>query len=362
MKDFSSTERLIANAIEKRMIPGCVCAVGDRDGVKYLKAFGKKRLFHDDAPCFELFPETVPSDAPDTDENTMYDMASCTKVLATTAVTLKLMCAGEFCLSDKVSRFIDVPSDKHDIEIFHLLTHTSGIIGYDILENLALSPDEALNAIFNYPLRHKIGEEVEYSCVGFMMLTKIIEAVTGEKLDVLAKRMVFDPLGMKDTCFNPKKYGYTDFAATEYSKKLKRYKCGEVHDENALFLGGVSGNAGLFSTAGDTAKFALMLARGGDGFLPECVVEAARTDCTPGLSDARGLGFLVRRNRYSPAGDFFSSGSFGHSGYTGTAFYIDPKTSVFGVLLTNRVHFTRANEELLRFRHLFYNNISAVMN
>lgn len=360
MRDFSALDALFERALNDRFFPGAVCCTGTRDGIDFIQAYGKKRCFSDDAPCFDARPAVIPDSAEDADTETMYDMASCTKVLATTPVALKLLADGYFALGDPISRFIDVPEDKKNITVFQLLTHTSGLIPYINLFELGDDREKVFRALMDIPLNRKPGTDTEYSCIGFITLMRIIEKVTSLTLDAAAKEICFDPLGMKHTCYNPTERGYTNIATTEYSERLGAYKCGVVHDETAAFLGGVSGNAGLFSTASDVASYALMLARGGEGLYPESAFRAATADHTPTMSESRGLGFQISRKLTGAAGDFFSPGSFGHTGYTGTSLFVDAKTGVFAVLLTNRVHFTRFNSEHVRFRRLFHNVVSVI--
>ena len=177
-----------------------------------------------------------------------------------------------------------------------------------------------------------------------ILLQKILERATGKPLDVLAKELVFDPLGLRHTTYNPTS---DNVAATENSVIHNRYVKGEVHDENAYYLGGVSGNAGLFSNLADTSKFAAMLSCRGNTphgrFLSEATFATATANYTPGLAEARGLGFQLKPPvpALSAMGDLMSEGSFGHTGFTGTSLYVDAKTGLWVVLLTNAVHFGR---------------------
>lgn len=354
----------VLKAIDERAFPGAAVALGDRDGVFYTAHYGNASVFDDDKPCFEKEPEVTYGTLRPVTENTLYDMASCTKILATTMVAFRFIDMGLLALYDSISRFVDVPEDKRGIEIRHLLTHTSGIKSHFLLEKDGRPNSEAASIILDMPLSSPTGTKVEYTCMGYILLGKIIEKIGGKPLDVLADELVFKPLGMKNTCYRPLDKGFTDIAATEYSAELKAYKRGIVHDENACFMGGVSANAGVFSTAEDVARLALMLVCdgrvNGKQFLSPSLLRLARLDLTAHCDEGRGLGFVVKReNTLSAMGDLFPGGSYGHNGYTGTSLYIHGNDGLFAVLLTNRVHFTRESDRIFRFRRSFHNLCTA---
>lgn len=355
----------IALELENRTFPGASVAIGDADGVFFTTHYGAASVFDDDKPCFEKEPATFTGKYVPVTENTLYDMASCTKILSTTMVAFRMIDMGKLALYDSISRFLPVPEDKKDIEIRHLLTHTSGIRAHFLLESDGRAPAEAAQIILDTPLSSPTGTKVEYTCMGYILLGKILEIIGGKPLDVLADELVFSPLKMDTTCYRPLDRGYADIAATEYSEKHGAYKRGIVHDENACFLNGVSANAGVFSTVRDCAKLALMLTRNGlteDGvFISPSLLELAKTDLTVGIpGEGRGLGFVVKRpNTLSAMGDLYPGGSYGHNGYTGTSIYLHGKNGLFAVLLTNRVHFTRESDRLFRFRRIFHNLCTA---
>lgn len=357
----SAIDNAVAAEIKSRTFPGASVVIGDSDGIIYKAYYGAASVFNDNAPCFEKEPKELTGDYVPLTENTLYDMASCTKILSTTMVAFRMIDAGKIALYDSISRFIPVPDDKKDIEIRHLLTHTSGIKAHFLLEKDGRPPEEAAQIVLDTPLSSPTGTKVEYTCMGYILLGKILEKVGGKPLDVLAEELVFKPLGMSNTCYRPLDKGYTDIAATEYCERLGKYKKGIVHDENACFLKGVSANAGIYSTAEDCAKFARMLSRGGmtdnGRFLSESLLKLAKTDLTVGIEgEGRGLGFVVKRtNTLSAMGDLYPGGSYGHNGYTGTSIYLHGESGLFVVLLTNRVHFTRSSDRLFRFRRIFHN-------
>ena len=360
LMQFTKLDNAVKNALERGAFPGAVCAVGDKNGLLFKKAYGHTRIYSDDAPCFDLVPSHIPDGLEKMSFDTMFDMASCSKILSPTMIALKLIEDGELTLYDSISRFVDVPDDKQEIELRHLLTHTSGIKAHFLLEKLTDDPKTAAQTILAQPLSSKVGTKVEYTCMGYILLGRILEKVCGKPLDELADEYVFSPLGMKDTCYNPKTKGYKKFAVTEYSEDLKRYKCGEVHDENAYFLGGVSANAGVFSTIDDAVKFALMLSRRGMNgekvYLSSATFDMASRDYTEWDEEHRGIGFSLKgSNSISAMGDLYAVGSYGHNGFTGTSIYVDKATSFFMVLLTNRVHYTRGNILANRYRRAFHN-------
>ncbi len=354
----------VLGAIEERAFPGAQIAIGDKDGIIYSASYGYKRVFDDDAPCFDKEPTILTGEKPPVDMDTLYDMASCTKIMSTTMVALRMIDEGKIALYDSISRFIDVPEDKKGIELRHLLTHTSGIKAHFLLENDGRSASEAAKIVLDHPLSTPTGTKVEYTCMGYILLGKILEKLGDMPLDELATKKVWHPLGMDNTCYCPLDKGYTNIAATEYTEDLGAYKVGIVHDENARFLGGVSANAGVFSNATDVAALATMLSAGGSHkgkmFLSPSLVKLARTDMTAGLGEGRGLGFVVKQaGTLSAMGDLYPGGSFGHNGYTGTSLYTHGDNGLYVILLANRVHYTRNSDRIFRFRRTFHNLCTA---
>ena len=344
---FDGTIRLITDGIGSDY--SCAsAAVGIGDRVLLQFCAGNRQDYSGDTLHN---PDPIPVNM-----DTFYDMASVTKLMSTTMVALRLWEMGQFSLYDSLWRYFDDPGNFRDAEIRHLMTHTSGITPHIPLYARCSDPTEAIPAILHSEPLNQPGAQVHYSCMGYMILQKILEKITGRPLDRLAKELVFDPLGM-DACFNPVS---ERCAATEFSHELHRYKCGQVHDENAYFMGGVSGNAGVFATIGDMTKFGAMLSgRGtshGTRFLNPRTFDLAVQNYTPGMNEDRGLGFQLRGNDLSASGDMTSPDSYGHNGYTGTSVYCDGKTGIYMVLLTNSVHYGRENRaNFFRRRRLFHN-------
>jgi len=316
-----------------------------------LKIYGGNRQDYSGAEYLHADPLPVTAD-------TLFDMASISKLVSTTMVALKLFENGVLSPEDTVGRFFDDPGYYRDVSLIRLMTHTSGLSPHIPLYKKCDSPAEAISTILHSEPLSAPGEAVRYSCMGYILLQRILETATGERLDSLAERLVFTPLGMTHTCYNP---ASPDVAATEYSPYGSYYTCGRVHDENARFLGGVSGNAGVFSNIDDMIRFGRMLSnRGsidGSSFLDRRTFELAILNQTRGLGEARGLGFALRDvMSISASGEFTSDGSYGHNGFTGTSIYCDKATGITMILLTNAVHYGRDGRgPFFRHRRIFYN-------
>ncbi len=357
--------QLLDQAVVEGDIPGAVAAVGTIGGVEFLHVTGHASL----RPTVEPMRE-----------DTLFDLASLTKVVATTPVAMVFLERGLFRLDDPVAMFLPdfagdggegesqpagVPEQRRKVRIRHLLTHTSGLPAFERYYKEGLDREAILRRARTAPLVFEPGTQVLYSDLGFMVLEQILEKIGVGRLDQLAHDLVFGPLGMKDTGFCPGPDRAGRAAATEYRADLGRYMKGEVHDENALAMGGVSGHAGLFSTCADLVLYARTLLSDLRGWpvlpslLSPATVRAMIRPQTPGPNDARGLGWAARGTELSSGGDLLSSSAFGHTGFTGTSLWIDPETGIFAVLLTNRVHLGRENERILRLRPRFHNAIAA---
>ncbi|MFZ3331402.1 MAG: glycoside hydrolase family 3 N-terminal domain-containing protein [Candidatus Acidiferrales bacterium] len=296
--------------------------------------------------------------------STIYDLASLTKVIVTTASAMMLVQQKRLDLDAPVARYLPefVAAAKSDpnpawrarITVRVLMLHDSGLPAHRDFYKEAKGYDAVLAKVLAEPLVHEPGTQVEYSDLGFIMLGEIIQRLTGETLEEFAKSHIFAPLGMNDSLYSPPVSLRPRIAPTEYDADFrKRLLRGEVHDENAWAMGGISGNAGLFSTAGDVAAFAQMLLNGGiyahHRLLARPTIQQFTQRQTVGDS-ARTLGWDVPTPPNSSAGHYFSSTSFGHTGFTGTSLWIDPERRLFVVLLTNRVNPTRANEQIRQVR------------
>ncbi|MBI5216036.1 MAG: serine hydrolase [Ignavibacteriae bacterium] len=287
---------------------------------------------------------------------TIYDLASLTKVIATTSAVMKLNDEQQLGLDDLVVKYIPEFGNhgKEKITIRNLLLHNSGLPAFKRLYATCKSPQEVLDSVFQTTLIYKTGDSTVYSDFGFITLGKIVERISGQSLDEYCRKKFFEPLGMKQTMFNPSESLWTNIAPTEYDSILrKKLVRGVVHDENAYTLGGVSGHAGLFSTASDLANFMQMLMnRGsynGEQFLKPETINLFTT--RQGKGSNRALGWDTKTvDGYSSAGKYFSEKSFGHTGFTGTSIWADPERNIFVIFLTNRVYPTRANTKITGVR------------
>lgn len=293
-------------------------------------------------------------------EDTLFDLASLSKVVSTSMVALKLIEAGKICPDDKIGKFLSYTGNYANCEIKHLMTHTSGLPSGLPLFCLTHKNGDVINSILESEPLYKVGNDVCYSCMGYIVLQRILETAGNESLDNLAHKYVFTPLSMNNTCYNP---NCENVAATELYPHNQEWATGHVHDENAYFLGGVAGNAGVFSTLDDMISFVGMcsekgIEKNGEIYLKMDIFESAIRNYTPGMREARGLGFQLKNGVAFPGGDLLSEGSFGHTGFTGTSFYIDKETGLWGILLTNAVHYGRQNrEEYFKVRRIFYDMI-----
>jgi len=284
---------------------------------------------------------------------TVFDLASLTKALVTAPLTLALLERGVWTLQDPVGRFIPQLEENlaRSVTIRHLLTHTSGLPSWADLFAHAQGTDEFLTLFSDrqWPwlsLTSLPGQRVVYSDLGYILLGFAIERVSTQDLDSLFSELFLKPLGMEETCYNPPDTMRSRIAATEVDPKRGGVLIGQVHDENAWAMGGVSGHAGLFSTTGDLAIFAQALMQGGRCASKRVLSSrsvALMTSCqTEGLNDRWGLGWHLQGDEAPAAGDLLTLEAFGHTGFTGTAIWIDPTYQLVVVLLTNCVHPTRA--------------------
>jgi len=337
---------VIGKAISEKAFPGATLAVGYRGKVS-VHGFGKV---------------SYDAKAAATKLDTMYDIASLTKVVATTTLVAKLA-EGDFAvpldLDAKIERYLPEwgsgPNEvwRHRVTVRHLLTHTSGLPAFKEYWRTSKGKADTLGRIFAEPLEYEPGTKEIYSDLGIILMAEIIERLTGRKLDDLARSYIFSPLGMKDTMYRPPKKLWPQIAPSEIDNQLRhRLVQGEVHDENAFAIGGVSGHAGVFSTAPDLAAFCQMLLNGGVYAHQRILRRAtiAQFTAPQQLSGGtRTLGWAVPTEGGS-SGHYFSAHSFGHTGFTGTSIWIDPDRQLFVVFLTNRVHPTRENTKIQQVR------------
>ncbi|HEY8346738.1 MAG TPA: serine hydrolase [Symbiobacteriaceae bacterium] len=340
---------VLRSEIAAGLLPGAVAVIARRGAAVAHRALGWR----------QLYPHRRPME-PDT----LFDLASLTKVAATLPAVLTLLEQGAFRLDDPVCRFFPAFSGggKEQVTVRHLLTHTGGLPADFPHQALTGDRAEDIARILAQPLQAEPGLQVIYSDLGFIILGEMVALLSGEPLDRYVRRAVHGPLGMHQTGFRPSAALRNRCAATEYRPHLGRWQCGEVHDEKAAALGGVAGHAGLFGTAADLAAYGQMWLSGGAGVLSPATVAVATRDQTAGLGEGRGLGWIVTRpgDTHLSCGDLFTPGSFGHTGFTGTSLWIEPARELVVVLLTNRVHLGR-QDHILRLRPRFHNAVAAAL-
>ena len=264
----------------------------------------------------------------DVNENTLFDMASVSKIIATTSLALMALERGRISLADKVSQYFTCPPEREAITVLHLLTHTIGI-GHKSLNQDGTTYENVAEQILRIPSDIPIGSDVRYSCPGFILLGKILEKVFDSPLDLLLKEKVCLPLGMTSTGYLP-----TEKALAVNSNLTEKLR-GTVNDYNCRHLGGVAGNAGIFSNISDMTRFVGMLLDEGRPILSSSILEEARKNHTPAMSEARGLGFLYVDERYKQTGGLFPVGSFGHCGHTGQSVFVDPESGLYAIILSD---------------------------
>jgi beta-N-acetylhexosaminidase len=348
--DFSSADKVVMNSIKDKAFPGAVLAVLKDGRIIYEKAYGKF---------------TYEKDAPAVTVNTIFDLASVSKVIATTTAAMICYDRKLFDLEDRVTKYIPEfeQNGKGHILIKNLLLHNAGLPSWKKFYEGFSNADEVIKDIYASSLEYKTGTRMLYSDLGMITLAKIIEKVTGKGLDVFCRDEIFDVLGMKNTFYNPSDKLKTNIAPTELDDYWrKRQLQGEVHDETAAMLNGVAGHAGLFSTASDLSRVMQMLLDKGEYngrqiITPETVTLFTRK--YSGLS-SRGLGWDTK-SAGSSAGKKFSSFSFGHTGYTGTSVWADPLRNIAVIFLTNRVYPTRNNTKIIKVRPLLHDAVINVI-
>src|ERR1700681_3520532 len=318
-------DSIVNQAIADANIPGAVLVVGHDGAVVYRKAYGNRAL--------EPRVEAMTLD-------TVFDLASLTKVIATTTAMMQVFEQGKVRMNDPVAKYLPEfgQNGKEDITLRQLMTHYSGLAPDLDLTTPWEGKGTAYQLAFVEPPETTPGSGFVYSDINFIMLGALVERVSGETLDAYMAKHIFEPLKMTRTRFVPPATWRSKIAPTQYDEKEHMLR-GEVHDPTARRMGGVAGHAGLFSTGDDLAKFAQALLNGGDGILSSMSVEKmTRPEQPPAAPVLRGFGWDIDSPFSSNRGDLLPVGSFGHTGFTGTSMWIDPTTQTYIILLTNAVH------------------------
>ena len=364
--NFSIVDKIIENAIEAHDFPSAVLVVGNDKGIIYQNAYG--RLTYDDT-------------AKVTTTNTIYDLASVTKVIAATPAIMMLYEQGKLDLNSPVAYYIPEfgVNGKSDITITNLLLHNSGLTAWTPFYQTMTTADQVKNAVYNCTKEYETGTQMVYSDYNAFLLGELVQRISGLRLDSYCKENIFSRLGMNDTDFLiPMSENYR-IAPTEYDTYWRNeLLIGYVHDEMAAMLEGVSGNAGLFSTGPDLFKFMQMMLNKGkytderrmskensEILFKDETVDLFTTKATGlGYSNSRALGWDTRPDptHYPPpCGNKFSVNSFGHTGYTGTSVWCDKEKKLIVIFLTNRVYPKRGNEEIRNVRPKVHDEVCRIL-
>ena len=303
---------------------------------------------------------TYDENSPEVRADTIFDLASVSKAIATTTMAMQLYERGLISLEEPLAQtlpeFITL-SPKHQqewrqaVSIRMLLAHSSGLPAYEKLFEFATSRADLVRAALTTPLRLAPGTRADYSDIGYILLGEVLAAKAGVPLDEFLKQEVFAPLGMTHTCFNPAPELKSEIPPTEEDRRFRwRVIQGEVNDENAYIMGGVAGHAGVFAPATDIARFAECMLHGGAPILqPETVKLFTRCESAP-AGTSRALGWDTPSRPDSSSGRYFSSLSFGHLGFTGTSLWVDPGRKLSVTLLTNRTWPDRSSQLIREIR------------
>ncbi len=314
---------VVDEGLQRGRMLGCVVLVGRSNGIALLKAYGHR----------QLKPNRVRMTT-----DTVFDLASLTKPIATATIVMVLVEKGQIDLADPVAKFIPefAKNGKAKITIQQLLTHQGGLIPDNSIRDYEDGPAEAYRRIYALKPTVEPGTQFIYTDVGFIVLAKVVEKVTGKDIHEISQQTTFRPLGMSETGYLPGDELKARAAPTQ--QRDGHWMRGEVHDPRAYRLGGVAGHAGLFSTAEDLARYAQMMLGASDVRVLKPETIELMTRPVKVSSGLRGLGWDKKSTYSSTRGDLFTPRAFGHGGFTGTAIWIDPGSDLFVVFLSNRVH------------------------
>ncbi|MBI5091259.1 MAG: DUF1343 domain-containing protein [Candidatus Hydrogenedentes bacterium] len=331
--DFDNALR---EAVTEAKCPGAVAYIGNRGTTYYHGAYGLRMRTPQERPA---------------ERDTIYDLASITKMMATNTAVQLLREDGKLDLDRPVADYLPIPAFK-GFTLRHVITHTAGLHPGRPYYKECSSVNEMLQRYAETGIERAPGLRRRYSDVDFMILGKVVEMAAHDSLDAFCKKRIYAPLGMDHTAFNPPKEWASKCAATEKCAWRKRVIVGEVHDENAYAVGGVSGHAGLFSTAEDMAKYCRALL-GGKLLSKKTIAEMTQLGQVP-FYPWQGLGWELDPWSSGEMGFLFSRGAFGHTGWTGTAFWMDRDTGLFAILLANTCHPSRDHRDTATLRRTFY--------
>jgi CubicO group peptidase (beta-lactamase class C family) len=343
---FRQAFPVLIQAIEQQALPGAALAITHSGKLVALKALGRFTFEHN---------------SPQVTADSIFDLASVSKVIATTCMAMVLYERGLLDLDVPIAallpQFASEDARRREVTFRMLLAHSSGLPAYEKLYLRATSKDDLLRQAFSVPLKYAPAAHAEYSDIGFILLGLALERISEEPLDRFCQREVFGPLGMLHTAFNPPSAWKSQILPTANDQTFrKRIIQGEVQDENASVMGGVAGHAGVFSSAADLARFAHSMLSGGAPIVrPETLALFTRRETYP-LGTSRALGWDTP-SLASQSGMYFSSASFGHLGYTGTSLWIDPERQLSVTLLTNRTWPDCSNQAIKDVRPKFHDAV-----
>jgi CubicO group peptidase (beta-lactamase class C family) len=363
-QDYPYITRMLQRAIENGSTPGIALLVGKDGTLLYRYAVGQA----------QIYPE-----AKELKEDTIFDIASLTKVVATTTAIMLLLRDHRLKLDDPLQHYFPEFAQpvKEQLTIKHLLIHSAGLPDhipfYELVQQEAerqgtdfigspAAKQFVLEKICQTDLIYPPGQQYKYSDLGFILLGQIIENISGMAFDRYCHDLIFAPLQMSRTFF--RRHGEPlpegEYAATERCEWRHRIVCGEVHDENAYAMGGVAGHAGLFSTLDDLHKFMCALYRcykGSDSFIPKPIVHQFFSRQNLPEYSTRALGWDTPSDKDSSSGTLLSKKSVGHTGFTGTSLWFDPQRKLHIILLANRVHPSRNNQRFLKMRSQIHDTV-----
>jgi len=362
--DFTEVDKLILNGIVNKYYPGAGLVVGNNEGIIYEKYFGGF---------------TYDENSEGVTEESIYDIASLTKVVATTSAVMKLYENGLINLDEKVSSYLPEFSanGKENITVRNLLLHNSGLKAWIPFNQFCSTRKEVVDAIMNLGLEYETGKSYVYSDLNFITLGLIVEKLTGTTLADYCNKEIFEPLKMQSTFFTPSENKF--IVPTEYDNTWrKRLLKGEVHDESASLMGGISGNAGLFSTPRNLYSLVRSLLNNGKYYNPysrglkeeslfkeETVNLFTSKFSTIDYDNTRALGWDTKQKpigKYrSACGELISENCFGHTGYTGTSIWCDKDRKIIIIFLTNRVYPSRENNGIREIRPELHNKIIEIL-
>ena len=342
---WENANRLLDKAINEGTVPGATAAAGVGGKLLWRYVGGQAQVLGGPPRAMR--------------EDTWFDLASLTKVMATLPSLLVLASQGELSFGDSVRRFFPAWEARWDrVTLRQLLTHSGGLVPYRDYYQSIQGIDAYLAAISVEPWDAEPGRQVSYSDLGFITLGAVVERVSGLSLDRFAEEAVFEPLGIQEVQFRPDASMALNSAATELENGTAIV--GVVHDENARAIGGVAGHAGLFGTLDAVSRYSISWSQDAYSLFSSAVREKALSLHTEGLNGRRGLGWVLLGDGYDVGGDFWPATGGGHTGFTGTSLQFDPKSGIWAVLLTNRVHFGRGTN-INSLRRAFHNVVMEIL-